>query len=93
MKANYGYMDGSGDFFITIDTDMCIECDHHGCLTACPVGMFEIIVDDYDDEVATIKEDFRKKVKYDCGSCKPTGERPPLPCVEACTPGAVSHSW
>lgn len=93
MKANYGYMDGSGDFFITIDTDKCIECEHHGCLKACPVGMFEIIVDDYDDKVAAIKEEFRKKVKYDCGACKPTGDRPPLPCVEACTPGAVSHSW
>ena len=93
MKANYGYMDGSGDFFITIDTDKCIECDHHGCVTACPVGMFEIIVDDYDDEVAAIKEENRKKVKYDCGPCKPSSDRPPLPCVAACAPGAVSHSW
>ncbi|MEE9443569.1 MAG: 4Fe-4S dicluster domain-containing protein [candidate division Zixibacteria bacterium] len=93
MKANYGYMDGSGDFFITIDTDKCIECEHHACVSACPVGMFEIIVDDYDDEVVAIKEEYRKKVKYDCGPCKPTSERPPLPCVEACTPGAVSHSW
>ena len=26
MKANYGYKDGSGDFFITIDTDLCNTC-------------------------------------------------------------------
>ena len=93
MKANYGYMDGSGEFFITIDTDSCIECEHHGCVPACPVGMFEIIVDDYDDEVASIKEDHRKKVKYDCGPCKPVSDRPLLPCVTACTPGAITHSW
>ena len=23
----------------------------------------------------------------------PAGDRPPLPCVEACTPGAITHSW
>jgi Fe-S-cluster-containing hydrogenase component 2 len=93
MKANYGYMDGSGEYFITIDTDLCIDCDHHGCVDACPEKLFEIIVDDYDDEVSSIKEDHRKKIKYDCGPCKPAGERPPLPCVEACTPGAITHSW
>lgn len=93
MKANYGYMDGSGEFYITIDTDKCIECSHHGCVTACPHELFEIEVDDYDDEVATIKADLRKKIKYECGPCKPTTDRPPLPCVEACTPGAISHSW
>jgi Fe-S-cluster-containing hydrogenase component 2 len=93
MKANYGYMDGSGEYFITIDTDLCIDCDHQGCVDACPEKLFEIIVDDYDDEVSSIKEDHRKKIKYDCGPCKPAGERPPLPCVEACTPGAITHSW
>jgi Fe-S-cluster-containing hydrogenase component 2 len=93
MKANYGYMDGSGEFFITINTDLCIACNHHGCVPACPVGMFEIVVDDYDDEVAAIKEEHRKKVKYDCGPCKPVSDRPPLPCVSACTPGAITHSW
>ena len=93
MKANYGYMDGSGEFFITIDTDQCIECDHHGCVTGCPKGMFQIITDDYDDTVAEIKEEFRKKIKYDCADCKPVTDRPPLPCQVACTPGAIEHSW
>jgi Fe-S-cluster-containing hydrogenase component 2 len=93
MKANYGYLDGSGEYYITIETDKCIECGHHACTTACPKGLFEIIVDDYDDEVAAVKEDLRKKIKYECGPCKPVSDRPPLPCVEACTPGAITHSW
>lgn len=93
MKANYGYMDGSGEFYITIDTDICIECGGHPCLNACPANLFEIITDDYDDEVAAIKQEHRKKIKYDCGDCKPVSDRPPLPCVSACTAGAVSHSW
>ena len=93
MKANYGYLDGSGEFFITIDTDKCLDCADRGCVEACPVGLFEIIVDDYDDEVAAVKEDHRKKIKYDCGPCKPASDRPPLPCVVACKPGAITHSW
>ena len=93
MKANYGYLDGSGEYFITIDTDLCIECSHRGCLEACPKAMFAVIVDDYDDEVAQIREEFRKKLKYECAECKPVGERPPLPCIQACTPGAIEHSW
>ena len=93
MKANYGYMDGSGEFYITIDTDLCIECGDHSCVKACPSGLFEIIVDDYDDEVAAIKAEHRKKVKYDCGPCKPVSDRPTLPCVAACAPGALTHSW
>ncbi len=93
MKANYGYLDGSGQYFITLDTDFCTTCQHHGCVAACPQGMFEIMVDDYDDRVAQIKADFRKKVKYECAACKPVSDRPPLPCMTACTPGAISHSW
>ena len=93
MKANYGYLDGSGEFFITIDTDLCIECKDHGCVDACPEGIFEIIEDDYDDRVAAVREDQRKKVKYACTACKPVGDRPPLPCVTACKPGALTHSW
>jgi ferredoxin-like protein FixX len=93
VKANYGYMDGSGDFFITIDTDQCLECTDHSCVNVCPVDLFEIIVDDYDEEVAAIKEEHRKKLKYDCAPCKPVSDRLPLPCVVACTPGAVTHSW
>jgi len=93
MKANYGYMDGSGEYYITIDTDKCIDCSHHACVAGCPKEMFHIITDDYDDEVAAIKEDFRKKLKYDCADCKPVGERPPLPCQVACNYDAIEHSW
>jgi Fe-S-cluster-containing hydrogenase component 2 len=93
MIANYGYMDGSGEYYLTIDTDKCTECPHHGCVPACPMDMFAIEINDYDEEVAIIKLEFRKQLKYLCSQCKPVSNRPPLPCVVACTPGAVSHSW
>jgi Fe-S-cluster-containing hydrogenase component 2 len=93
MIANYGYMDGSGQYFITIDTDQCIACADRACVPACPVGMFAIETDDYDDTVAIIKKEFRQKIKYDCAPCKPVHDRPPLPCVTACPAQAISHSW
>jgi ferredoxin len=91
MRANYGYKDGSGEFFITIDTDLCNACED--CVKVCPAGVLEMITDDYDDVVAAVTEEHRKKIKYSCAPCKPTGERPPLPCVAACPTEAITHSW
>ena len=36
MLSNYGYEDGSGNYYITIDTDKCSECGEKPCLQACP---------------------------------------------------------
>lgn len=94
MIANYGYKDGSGEFYISIDTDKCTSCSAgRACLTACPKGMFEIITDDYDDEVAAVKQAFRRSLAFDCSDCKPAGGYTSLPCSTACTPGAIKHSW
>ncbi len=93
MKANYGYMDGSGEYYITIDTDKCMECSEHFCVKACPAGLFRIIEDDYEDMVAEIIPNKRQAIKYDCAPCKPLEDRPELPCMAACTPQAIEHSW
>ena len=93
MKAHYGYKDGAGDFFIVIDTDLCTDCLEHACVPACPEEVLEIITDDYDDLVAAVAENHRKKLKYSCAPCKPERDRPPLPCVAACPFNAIAHSW
>lgn len=95
MLANYGYKDASGDFFITIDTDKCDGCGD--CVIACPSGIFEIMDEDPNDPmrnepVAVVVEGKKNKLKYECNPCKPTSKMP-LPCVEACKAGAISHSW
>lgn len=95
MLANYGYKDGSGDFFITIDTDKCDGCGD--CVTACPNDVFEVVDEDPNDPlreepVAIVSDLKKKKIKYECGPCKPTS-KPPLPCVEACKVRAIVHSW
>ena len=94
MLANYGYKDGSGEFYITIDTDKCNRCNAHGCAAACAPQVLEIITDDWDDVVAKVKDNQRQKIKYTCGPCKPGGyQKEHLPCVRGCGLGAISHSW
>jgi ferredoxin len=95
MLTNYGYRDGSGEYFITIDTEKCTGCQK--CVAICPAQLFEVVADPFDPlaerEIAVIREEHRKKLKYSCVPCKPSGERLPLPCVQACQPQAISHSW
>ncbi len=92
-KANYGYKDGSGEYFITIDTDLCNSCGK--CIDVCPASVLKMAEDELDplgDEViAVVSEEHRKKIKYSCAPCK--GGETELPCVKACEPGAITHSW
>jgi Fe-S-cluster-containing hydrogenase component 2 len=97
MKANYGYKDGSGDFFITVDSDKCNGCGD--CTTACPAGVLELVENEYDIEaeepIASVRAEHSKKIKYSCAPCKgASGDNiADLPCVKACAAGAMEHSW
>lgn len=94
MIANFGYKDGSGDYFISIDTDKCTGCGD--CIPVCPSNVFEIRENEYDplaeDEMAAVTEEQRKKIKYACAGCKGDSNKE-LPCIVACSYDAISHSW
>ena len=90
MIAQYGYADGSGEYFIVIDTDRCDGCAE--CVRACPKGVFEVIPDDYDNPVAVVKEELSKSVSYVCPGyekCKGIETN----CHAACPHDAISHTW
>ncbi len=64
MFANYGYKDGSGDYFLTIDTDKCDGCGD--CVIACPAQLFAVVDEDPNDPlreepvVIVVKEKTKK---------------------------------
>jgi ferredoxin len=96
--ANYGYEDGSGFYYITIDGDTCATCSAHACVNACPQEVYAVEMDDYDDLVALVAEKARKRLKELCASCKALNgdqgtQQRNLPCTRACSAGAISHSW
>ena len=94
MIANYGFKDGSGDWFLAIDTDKCNSCGK--CVEVCPAHILETGEDEYDpfrdEPVAKVKTSERKKLRYSCAPCQPGyGQKSP-PCILACERGAISHS-
>ena len=91
MKANYGYTDGSGSYYVTNDTDLCEGCPH--CVEACPENALVVEEDDYGDLVCMVVEEHRRKVKYTCGPCKPVDGDAEEPCHAACPKDAILHSW
>ncbi len=93
MIANYGYQDGSGTYYIRIDTDCCVQCVEKPCITACSQGLFERIVDDYEEEVVQVVEPKRRSLGSECSACKPASGYSHLPCTRVCPLAALSHSW
>jgi Fe-S-cluster-containing hydrogenase component 2 len=89
---HYGYSDGSGDYYITIDTDKCNGCGK--CVSQCcgsALQLENIFIDLEDKNVASVKEEQRKKIKYTCAPCKPEANDPP--CVLSCDGKAIKCTW
>ena len=90
--THYGYCDGSGEYYIIIDSDKCNGCGK--CVQICPQHALQLqteFIDLEDETVAAITEEHRKKIKYTCASCKP--EINQTPCILACKMNAISIVW
>ena len=88
----YGYCDGSGEFYVVVDSDKCSGCGK--CVQICPQGALKIeteFVDLEDKTLAKVSEEHRKKIKYTCSACKPENKK--APCVLACETKAIWCVW
>ena len=94
MQAFFGFKDGSGDWFLIIDTEKCTGCGAY--VAACPAHLLEIEEDELaplsEKPVARVKDVGRKKIRYTCAPCKLGFSIDPVPCVSVCEPGAIAHS-
>jgi Fe-S-cluster-containing hydrogenase component 2 len=92
LITHYGYCDGSGEYYIIIDSDKCSGCAK--CVTVCPQKTLELVtefIDLEDKTVAAVSERERKKIKYTCSQCKPeTGQ---TPCITSCNQAAIKIVW
>lgn len=94
MISNYGFEDASGIYYIRIDTDKCADCIEKGCIKGCPASVFVLEEDDWDHEVAVVKDGLRNALKLTCAYCKPLVDHPEsLPCQNACGRQAIVHTW
>ena len=91
MRAHYGYADGSGEYYITIDTDKCDGCGR--CASACPASILEVIKDDYDDLKAAVKEEYAKSLSFSCFGYDKKCSQEETNCHSVCEGDAISHSW
>jgi NAD-dependent dihydropyrimidine dehydrogenase PreA subunit len=92
LISYYGYSDGSGEYYIVIDSDKCSGCGK--CVEKCPQRALELItefIDLEDKTVAAVSEQHRKKIRYTCAACKPETNKPP--CVQACSSKAIKCIW
>jgi len=90
--AYYGYEDGSGEYYIVVDSAKCTGCGE--CVKNCPKSVLEtatIMVDVEEQKVAVVKEEYRRKIKYTCAPCKPERKQPP--CVVSCKQKAITCIW
>ena len=90
-KVHYGYADGTGNYFITIDTARCDGCGE--CVPACPSAVFEIAAADGGQLKARVKEEARKKLAMLCPGYEACLGKLERNCQKVCPREAVSHTW
>jgi len=90
-KIHYGYSDGTGNYFITIDAELCDGCGE--CVKACPADIFIVDKDDDGQPRAKVKEEVRKKLAFLCPGFQSCSRKNQANCHSVCRKDAISHSW
>jgi predicted CoA-substrate-specific enzyme activase len=91
MKVHYGYTDGTGDYFITIDSGQCDGCGY--CVEACPAGILIVAREDGSQLKAELKEEARKNLAFLCPGFLSCSRMHKVNCHSVCSKDAISHTW
>lgn len=89
LKAQYGYSDGTGEYYITIDMQKCDGCGK--CVDVCPAQLFTM--SGGDRSKAMVKEEVRKKLALLCPGFGICGKANVINCHSVCEKNAIGHSW
>ncbi len=90
-RIQYGYSDGSGEYYISIDLDRCNGCGE--CVSACPASAFEMISFDGAGQKARIKETARKRISIICPGDEQCAASKEKNCRMVCKSEAIGLSW
>ena len=90
-KVQYGYNDGTGDYFITIDLESCDGCGE--CVSACPAAIFEVVHEDGRQPIARVTEAARKRLSILCPGYRSCSSNHETNCLSICQYDAISLTW
>jgi predicted CoA-substrate-specific enzyme activase len=91
MKVHYGYSDGTGNYYISIDAGKCNSCGK--CASVCPSAVFEMVSSDGGQPRAMVKESLRKKLAQVCPGHLACSETHKENCHSVCDKSIISHTW
>lgn len=91
VKVQYGYNDGTGDYFITIDLESCDGCGQ--CVSACPAAIFEVVQEDGRHPKARVTEATRKRLSILCPGYRSCSGNHEANCLSICQHDAISLTW
>jgi predicted CoA-substrate-specific enzyme activase len=91
MKISYGYSDGTGEYYITVNTGKCDGCGK--CVETCFAGNLEVGKNDQGQSKARVKDSIRKKIHITCPGIKVCSFEHPVNCQSSCPRNAISHTW
>jgi len=90
-RISYGYSDGTGEYFITIDKGLCDGCGE--CVTVCPENVFVLAQDGTEDMKAVVQEAVRQKLAFTCPGFRACSRSHQTNCHTICPHEAISHTW
>lgn len=90
-KIQYGYNDGTGDYYITIDLGRCDGCGK--CVSVCPAAIFEVLQENGRQPKARVAEAVRKRLSMFCPGDYACHASRRENCRSVCQNGAINLTW